>query len=311
MFYPKNSITNWGPTLVKLAMALSAAAYDDNFNAFNGTLLYAHRNCSFEQPVFYVYSLDSALWIITRGSANVFDFLTCAEFNETTTDYGVFHLGAFEASLFIFQHVRDFVEAWNGPIYFTGHSYGGTTSPVLAVIFSKEYPAKDVNSIGFATLPPMDDATSTLHKDKIATIVNEVDIVPTLSVPNIYVTLAALIPFFAEIDEDALIAELESILDLFWFVLPTDLFDALREVIPAVADAVLAYSHGEERKVRYPPGHCYQLFKGQPKKLADDEVDPTKAFGAFSISIAAVEDHMHQQYQIVVDEIPNDQRYLS
>jgi hypothetical protein len=129
-------------------------------------------------------------------------------------------------------------------------------------------------------------------------------------VPNLYVTLAALIPFFEDIDEDALVAELESILDMFWIFLPTDLYNALHEVIPAVADAVLAYSHGEQRLIRYPPGHCYQLYKGQPKKLADSEVDPTKAFNALSLSITAFLDHNHDEYVTVVDEIPDDQKYI-
>jgi hypothetical protein len=309
MFRPSLSITGWGPALVKLAMAFSAAAYTDDFSGFNGTLLYSNLNVDFEQPVFYVYQLESSLWVVNRGSVNLIDFLTCAEFNETTTPYGTFHLGIYQAALFTLAGARSYIERFEGPIYFTGHSYGGTVAPVALVIASKDFPHKDLNAIGFASMPPMDNTTSRLHKDKIATFVNNVDIVPTLSVPNAYVTLSNLIPFLSEIDEEALIAVLEDILDWFWFFLPTDVYDAIREVIPAVADAILAYSHGEERDVRYPPGHVYQIFKDQPKRLADSEVDPAKALNALSLSIQAFEDHAQEEYVIIVDQIPDNGRY--
>jgi hypothetical protein len=309
MFYPPLSITGWSPSLVKLAMALSISAYSGDFSRFNGTLLYSQRDSAFEQPVFYVYKLDSNLWIVNRGASDVFDVLTCAEFNETTTSLGTFHLGIYHAAQFTLEKSRSYIEEFEGPIYFTGHSYGGTVAPLLQVLTLAEMPNKDLNAIGFAPMPHMDDDTSTLHKDKIASFVNNADIVPTLSVANLYVTLRALIPFFEEIDEDALVAELESLLDLFWIFLPTDLYNALREVIPDVADAVLGYSHGEQRLIRYPPGHVYQLFKDEPKPLAESEVDPTKVLNALSLSVEGFRDHPQSEYEVVVDQIPDDRRW--
>lgn len=290
-------------------MHLSVAAYRDDFSAFNGTILYSNRNVDFEQPVYYVYALDNNLWIINRGAESLYDFVSCAEFNETTTDYGTFHLGAYKSALFTLKGARSYIESFNGTIYFTGHSFGATVAPINAIICSKDYPQKDINGIAFAPIPMVDDTTNAKYREKLATIVNDVDLVPTLSVANLYVTLSALVPFFQEIDEGALVAFLEGILDDFWLFLPTDLYNALKEVIPAVADAILGYSHGEQRLIRYPPGHVYQLVEGNPRKLQDTEIDPTKSLNALSLSIWALTEHNAGAYQTVVDEVPNDQKY--
>jgi hypothetical protein len=89
------------------------------------------------------------------------------------------------------------MENFEGQIYFTGHLCGGTVAPLLQVLTSEEMPKRDLNAMGFAAMPHMDDDTSTLHKDKIAWFVNNADIVPTLSVANLYLTLWALVPFFS------------------------------------------------------------------------------------------------------------------
>jgi hypothetical protein len=307
--YPRNAITGWGPALLKLAMHLSVAAYRDDFSEFDGEILYANREVDFEQPVYYVYLLDGNLWVINRGAESVYDFLSCGDFNETTTDHGTFHLGAYRSALFTLQGARPYVESFNGTVYFTGHSFGGTVAPINAIITSDDYPSKDINGIGFAPLPMVDDATNARHREKLASIVNDVDIVPTLSVPNLYVTFADLIPFFQEIDEGTLVAVLEGVLDAAWIFLPTDLYNALREDIPAIADALLAYSHGEQRLVRYPPGHVYQLREFFPRRLQDTEIDPTVSLNALSISVFAFMEHNAGSYEEVVDELPDDQKY--
>jgi hypothetical protein len=303
------NITGFGPLLVKLAMQLAIAAYDDDFSKFNGTLLYANRDVGFERPVFYVYSLDSNLWIVNRGSADIFDTLSCAEFNETTTPIGTFHLGTYNAAQYTFTYAKDYIQSFTGTVYFTGHSYGGTVSPIVSVLAANAFPDKDLNAIAFAGFPMMDDKTNAKYHEKIAMFVNDVDIVPTLSVPNLYNALAALIPFIQDLDEAAIIAYLESWLDTISIFLSIDLYNALHEIIPAVADAIIAYSHGEIRLIRYVPGHAYQLLEGHPKKLSDSEVDPTKVLNSLSLSPSGILEHRSAAYEAVVNEIPNDQRY--
>jgi hypothetical protein len=303
------NITGFGPLLIKLAMHLSVAAYEDDFSKFNGTILFANRDVDFEVPVFYVYSLDLNLWIVNRGAEDLFDILSCADFNETTTPLGTFHLGAYNAAQYTFGLAKSYIQDFKGTVYFTGHSYGGTVSPIVSILAADAFPDKDLNAIAFAGIPMMDDKTNAKYHEKIAMIVNDVDIVPTLSVPNAYNALAALIPFIQDLDEDAIVAYLQGWLDTVWIFLPTDLYNALHEVIPAVADAIIAYSHGEVRLIRYVPGHVYQLLKGSPKKLADSEVDPTKVLNSLSLSPSGILEHNAGAYETVVDQIPNDQRY--
>lgn len=101
---------------------------------------------------------------------------------------------------------------------------------------------------------------------------------------------------------------MEGLLDDFWLVLPADLFNALREVIPAVADALLGHSHGEQRLIRYPPGRVYKLVDGKVRKLEDTEVDPKKVLNTLSLAVWAVSDHNAEAYQTVVEQLPNDQK---
>jgi hypothetical protein len=101
------------------------------------------------------------------------DFLSCAEFNETTTNYGTFHLGAYKSALFTLQGARPYVASFNGPVYFTGHSFGGTVAPINAIICMVDYPTKDINSIGFGPISMVDDATNAKYREKLASIVNK------------------------------------------------------------------------------------------------------------------------------------------
>jgi hypothetical protein len=209
----------------------------------------------------------------------------------------------------MYPQIRPYIRDHNGPIYFTGHSLGGTTGPVLLIKATNEFPDKDFNALSFATIPVMDDVTNGKYRDKIVTIVNAIDIVPTLSVPNLYVTLAALMPFIDLLPEQAVIDFLDEIVDTLYYFIPTDIYNGLKEVIPAVADAILAYGHGEQRLVRYVPGHAYQLFAGNPRKIDDCEVDPTKVLNYLQLSVEAVIDHRHAKYIEVVDELPEDQKF--
>jgi hypothetical protein len=68
MLAPHTQITGWSPALLKLAIHLSVAAYHDNFSAFHGKILYSSLHVDFERPLYSVYLLDNALWVINRGA---------------------------------------------------------------------------------------------------------------------------------------------------------------------------------------------------------------------------------------------------
>jgi hypothetical protein len=302
-------MTGFGAALLKLGMHMSVAAYQNDFKEFSGKMIDYNTTSDFEIAAYYVYELNGNLWVAIRGATGLIDFLTCGEFNETTTNLGTFHNGSYQASVYVYERVKKYIASHQGTIYVAGHSYGGTVAPVLATLILADFPDKDINALAYAPIPMMDNVTSAKYKERMVSVVNDVDLVPTLSVPNLYERLSILIPFFKEVDEQWLIGYLESWLDEFWLFLPTDYYQALKEDIPAVVDAVLGYSHGEVRHIRYPAGHVYRMIKGKPKKLKDCEIDPVKDLNMLSINPWALLEHNAGAYRDVIDELPADEWY--
>lgn len=297
-------ITGWSTALLKLAVHLAVAAYRDNWNEFNGEMIYANKTGGFLRPVFYVYKLNNALWIINRGSITVEDYLSCAEFNETTTEYGTFHLGAYEAAQYTLEQVKQYIADFNGPIYFTGHSYGGTVAPVLAAICMQMFPEKDIGVFAFAPLPMMDDATSAKFKDHMVSIVNHRDLIPTLSVGNLYERISLLVPLIKNVDVPTLNKHLKAILDLFSSEMSSEIYDEVLRDLPEITNAIFGYAQGEKRLVRYPCGHVFQINKSDPKKIEECEIEVTLELNNLSIYPWAMSEHPDLRYKEAVDAIP-------
>jgi hypothetical protein len=291
-------------------MRFALAGMSGNFSEFHGELLYANESDSYGVPVLFVYEQDGALWVIHRGTNSIYDWLTVESFNETTTPYGIFHNGAYMSAKNSYERSRFYIEKHKGPVYFTGHSYGSTISAIEMILGLSEFPEKDLNAIGFASFPMMDDNTNKKFRERIVTIVNSDDIVPTISVGNLYQTLGVLVPFIDMVPEDAVIEFLESLADSFSAFMPPDVYEDLKIVIPQVADAIFAYGHGEIRTIRYVPGHVYQVFPGKPKKLSDCEVDPTQVLNSLSMTATCIADHSESLYERAMEELPTDQRYI-
>jgi hypothetical protein len=309
MIAPRIAVTGFGPLLLKLAMRFALAGMSGNFSEFHGELLYANESQGYEVPVLYIYEQDGSLWIIHRGTDSVYDWLTVESFNETTTPLGTFHGGIFRSATDSYRRSKPYISQHNGPVYFTGHSYGSTIGPVEMILASADFPDKDLNAIGFASFPTMDDTTNKKFREKIVTVVNSDDIVPTISVGNLYQTLGALVPFLDMVPEDAVIQILEQVADTFAPFMPPDVYQELKIVIPQLADAIFAYGHGEQRLIRYVPGHAYQVFPGHPKRLDDCEVDPTQVLNALSVTTTCIADHSQSLYEQAMEELPTDQRY--
>lgn len=301
------NITGFGPVLLKMAVHLAIAAYEDDFTPFTGEMLYYNKTNGFLTPVFYVYKLDNALWIVNRGSISGDDYLTCAEFNETTNQYGTFHLGAYEAAMYTFLQVKKYIEEFDGTVYFTGHSYGATVAPILMIIAQNAFPNKDMGAFAFGPIPMMDDVTNAKYLDKICSVVNNADLVPTLSVPNLYERLTLIVPLIKQIDIAALNKEVLTMVNLFSWFMSKELYDAIVRDVPEVTDALFGYAHGEVRLVRYSPGHVYQVYQDKPKKLSLCEIDPIKDLNKLSIYPLAMTYHPDLYYMWAVDAIPDEE----
>ncbi|KAK8882328.1 hypothetical protein M9Y10_044970 [Tritrichomonas musculus] len=301
-------ITGFSATLLKLAIRLSVAAYNNDFTEFDGEMIYKNTTDGFLEPVFYVYKLDGNLWLVNRGSITEIDYLSCAEFNERTTDLGTFHEGFYNASITTLSQAEKYIAEFDGTIYITGHSYGASVAPVEYVILRNKYPTKDINCMAFGPLPMMDNTTYLKYTDKLVTVVNHHDLIPTLSVPNVYNQFSYLMPLIKYIPEEQVISTLEGFLDLFekgTGLIDQMLYEALKSDIPALVDAIVGYTQGEQRLIRYPPGVVYQIDVSNPKPLDECEVDPT-SFDTLSTYLWAMTEHPDTVYEKAVLAIPEN-----
>ncbi|OHS96600.1 lipase [Tritrichomonas foetus] len=303
-----NAVTGFSAALLKLAIQLSVAAYNNDFTSFDGEMIYKNRTDGFLAPVFYVYKLDGNLWLVNRGSITQIDYLSCAEFNERTTDLGTFHEGFWIASETTLSQAAKYIEEFDGTVYITGHSYGASVAPVEYVILRNKFPHKDINCLAFGPVPMMDNVTSEKYRDKLVTVINHFDLVPTLSVPNVWNTFSYLEPVISQLPKDQIIDVLEKFLDYFeWGISIIDkmLYEALKADIPALVDAVIGYTQGEQRLIRYPAGHVYQINIDKPKPIDECEVEPT-SFDSLSTYIWAMTEHPDKVYENAVMAIPDN-----
>ena len=103
------------------------------------------------------------------------------------TNKGVFLRGYYKSALYIYNYAYSFIKHHNDPVYFIGHSMGASVSTVLHCISSFDFGnQKDINTITFAPVPAISEILNKTYGNKIITIINSDDIVPTISIPNIY-----------------------------------------------------------------------------------------------------------------------------
>lgn len=300
------NISGFSPYFLRLAMGLSYACLNDDFSYYQGKMLYDHYNSGFEEPVFKIYKLDGVLWIIARGSLNEEDRLTCAAINEVQTKHGIFHEGFYKSAQFVYELAKPYILDHQGPVYFTGHSYGASVASVLFTIFDDEFPERESCCAAFGPMPMMDYDTALKHKEKMVSVINHKDIVPTLSVENLYNRIKLLSPILKLLNKDQIIAILMKVIDLLntGSIIDDNLYHMLKIVIPEVADGIIGYIHGKEvRYVRWPPGYAYQFQISDPKKLDDCLVDQTVEFTILSIYPFAFSEHEPSQYEKALNGI--------
>jgi hypothetical protein len=138
--------------------------------------------------------------------------------------------------------VQRFIQIFNGKIYFTRHSYGVTVSPILALICMNFFPDKDISSMVFGPILMMNDKTRLKYRDKMITIAHDHDLVPSLSVPNLYERFTFCILLIKNLPEDELIKIVKTLLMLMKPFMFGYLYEALKEDITSISDTVLAYS---------------------------------------------------------------------
>ena len=292
--------------LLQLGVRLANAAYYADFTSFGGNVLYQNLECGLNHPVFFVYQQGDSLFIVTRGSSESEDFGTDSNFTEVTTDYGTFHGGFYYASLYVYEQTKDYINSWDGPVYFVGHSYGASVSQILCVLTEHFNPGKvDFYSFAYAPMPAMDLSADDRILQRMIAIINDDDIIPTLSIPNCYQRLKILYPTFHFVPTDVIVDTFNGLLKILKFttVIDEEMFQMIWDSVPTIVNAAKEYENGVEKLVRYPAGDCFQLKKGSPKTLEAARIDPEVELSTLSIALNALGDHDCDKYVEVVDEI--------
>lgn len=291
--------------LLQLGARLSNSAYYADFSNYTGQVLYSSTTCEIEKPVFFVYIQDNSLYIVTRGSQDDEDFATDAEFTETVTDYGVFHTGFYNAAVYVYEHTKEYINSWNGPVYFVGHSYGAAVSQILTVMSYHFKNDIDAYSFAYAPMPAMDITADDKIQDRLYAIVNDDDIIPTLSVPNVYEKFHLLYPTIRYVPTDILVGTLDALLKLMKLTSAIDngMYNMLWDAVPTIVNAAKEYEKGVKKYVRYPAGNVYQLKLNEPKTLSDAQVNPEIALNQLAVQVNSLNDHDCENYIAVVDQI--------
>lgn len=294
-----------------LTMRLIQAGYFYTFDGLPGLLYKYNNHSTVYRPAYWVYSQDNTLFIISRGSKIYPDFETAAIFTETLTDFGTFHTGYYKSALYIWNEVKEYVKYFPGPVKFIGHSLGAAVSQILHIFAANEFPEKfKTNQIPFETYayappPTMNEEACLEIKDHVYSFVNDDDIVPTLSIPNLYKRLTLIEPVISIISTDTLVSLTRNLLKVINITSLMDqaLFDMIYYAAPILINSVKEYDAGAPKFVEYPVGTVFQLKLNHPKQLSQCLIDPKEQLNIISISLNCIAHHKSERYVEIVKEI--------
>ena len=296
--------------LLQLGVRLSTSAYSSNYSHFKGTLFSKSTTNDFEMPTFYVYTQKDTLFIIIRGSNSAHDYLTDAEITETLTNYGIFHTGFYKAALYVYKNTENIINKWKGKVFFVGHSYGGSVSQILVAISYYYKQDIDAYAISYGPMPSMYISADDPINERIITINNNEDIVPTLSIPNVYQKFKFIFPAIEKIPIDNLVKKFNKIFNLIKLnnTDDTKLLTNLINSIPTIIRSVQDFSKGVPKFVRYPAGNVYKLKLNRPKTLKNCKINPETDLNSLTVLFTSISDHNSENYLKVVNQIREDRK---
>jgi len=283
-------------------VAYSDASY---FSQFSGTLVYHTTDSDVTKPVILVYRQDDGLYIVIRGSFDAADFATVTEFDEIESEYGIFHGGFGTAGAWVWAQVEAYVRAFDGPIYLTGHSYGGSVVSVLHVIIHARCPEESVFSYFYAQMPAMDLEIAAPIKGRMFTFANDNDIIPTLSIPNCCERLKLLSPLISILPTSWVAWQIRIVLDLMKMttLLEVAFHEWLYDATPTIIECVKDYERGEKAFVRHVAGTVFMIDSSTPSRLEDMVVDPAVHLNCLNLALEAISDHAIDLYVQAIDNL--------
>lgn len=305
-------IKNFNPSLLHISFGLISCAYSGNFSS-EVKLVYESNESQIHQPKFYVAEQNDMLFVVTRGSASSNDFKTDLDYQPITNSYGTFHNGFYTSAQFILNNTDIYVNKTNLPIYFVGHSLGGSVSQILTVLYREKYPNKSIGCLSFGPAPCM-ALKRNIHvklKPYIVSIVLGNDIVPTLSIHNLYKVLQ---PFFdrnviTANNDDLIYQTAGSMLKTLKSTLHEDqmcFYDYLTEKVSNIISDVksyhLRYNSGNKSDICFIYGNTF-IIGNRQKPLGQCFVDQRRQLSFMHVTSSSISIHSYLKYREAVFRI--------
>jgi hypothetical protein len=286
------------------AMKLSLAAYFNTVKKLPVEIILRNNTNSKFNPTYYVCKENNNLWIVTRGSFSAGDWLSDFDFEQKDVDFGKysisFHGGFYQSARNLYNNVKPYLEAHNGPIYFTGHSYGGSVTTALLAIAMSEMPGKDFNGLAYAAAPTMNEDIPASIYNKLVTVVNKNDLVPTLSIGNAYRTFKNIIDQGIAVEEK-ITKKIQTLID-FIKNIPLEFAKSLAANLEIntkkIVNAIINFDKNNKDvgAVQYVSGNVYHVYKSRPKKLSEDIEDPSVTLNKLALQLDALPHHEGNMY---------------
>jgi len=186
--------------LLQRAMDLADKAYG-GAKAFSGEkLIRAYEPPGMFHPHYFIIEDNDYLWIINRGTCSGDDWKTNFVFNESARKFGdemiVVHEGFYFSAKNVFADMKETILKYgNKRILMTGHSMGGAVTTMLHTMILTDPTTKflDLYSIAFAPAPALEYVPQYAN-DRLISIVDHDDIIPTFCVPALYNVVKPIIP---------------------------------------------------------------------------------------------------------------------
>ena len=296
-------------TLLKRCMTFANNAYTGKSAFTGGTMeFYSTKNEQYK-PVFFGYKYGDDLYITIRGSATDADFITDFDYAETTAKFGSntinVHNGFYQAAKYVFEQTKTYMKETTGNIYITGHSYGASVSTVLGLMALTDSQTKNlkIGIIAIAPAPSVSALPSSLSP-YIVNIINDGDIVPSMSIPNAYNVVAPLVPkgTFSKIIVKAALQTLLKVVSKkteFSELFVEELSDSLDQIV----DDLCAYKKDQSIiTVKTLLGTTYQITESGSSSLASYKVTPT-SIDSLVIGVDCINNHMGDVYISNFDHI--------
>lgn len=307
-----NLITGFSISLVRKCSELCKLSYK-KLNAFKNynVIAYSEDNSRYHPNWYLVEDSNKDYFLTIRGSASADDWATDFEFDEITRVFSGqsinFHSGFYKAASNVFRKVKPYINKSPKRFYITGHSYGASVSAILCTLakLDADVSSKVDGAICFAPAPSMSYCPDQAYK-YIASIVNDDDIVPTLSIQNGYFLVKPMLKVGTP-TVLAVASIIRGATDLFKQISLTqygkDFYSNLGQSVDKIAEKVIQFHETPKNfKVRYVSGTTYHLKNGK-KTLNECIVSQSTIFNSVSITLTSIVRHDMSGYDSKLDKL--------